>query len=283
MDNIYCSILLCGGLGNRLFQLATLYSTSKKFNKIPIISEISLNPHQTQSDEYFQREFLKNTNEINFTNVRKIDEKLSKCYTFCPFNEKKMEKNNIMLRGYFQSELYFLEDRNELLRFFLPSLEKFETLYEKLATSFTIDVIEMKSEMKKMAFLHVRRGDFVGHHFHSIDLTFYYECAINLYESDTIFLVCSDNIEWCKTNMTTIFKENKIRFIPIDFQENDTLWIMSKCERGGICANSTFSWWGAWLNTNEEKKVIFPSRLVNTDWNVTDYYPLKSIVLPVEK
>jgi hypothetical protein len=50
-----------------------------------------------------------------------------------------------------------------------------------------------------------------------------------------------------------------IRYIERD--EITSLWLMSLCNLGGICANSTFSWWGGWLNPNHKKQIFFPSRM----------------------
>jgi hypothetical protein len=74
----------------------------------------------------------------------------------------------------------------------------------------------------------------------------------------TLFLIFSDDIEWCKSNLD--FIKNKI-FISgnLDYQD---LYLMSMCNHN-IISNSSFSWWGAWLNNHKNKKVIYPSRWFN--------------------
>jgi len=91
------------------------------------------------------------------------------------------------------------------------------------------------------------------------------------------YLIFSDDIEWCKLNFD--FLENKI-FVNgnTDFQD---LYLMSKCN-DNIIANSTFSWWGAWLNQNPNKKVIAPKIWFGnfySNFNTNDLYFQDSIIL----
>jgi len=66
-----------------------------------------------------------------------------------------------------------------------------------------------------------------------------------------------------------------------DPDEVINLYLMSRCKLGGICSNSTFGWWGAWLNQNPDKKVFFPSQWMADKNFKTDIYPEKSIVISV--
>jgi Glycosyl transferase family 11 len=111
-------------------------------------------------------------------------------------------------------------------------------------------------------FLHVRRGDYL-HPFnahHSVDLTEYYERALILFPDNALVYVCSDDIEWCKATLPgrygSVVKAHRWRWVVGD--EFETLSVMMGCSLGGMCANSTFSWWGAWLNPFAEKLVIMP-------------------------
>ncbi len=105
--------------------------------------------------------------------------------------------------------------------------------------------------------IHVRRGDFVkGGWCISED---YYDNAIKLMKQkvrNPIFVVFTDDVEWVKSKM---FKNNECLFAHDlgKYSACEELVLMSKC-RHNIIANSTFSWWGAWLNDNEEKVVISP-------------------------
>ena len=103
--------------------------------------------------------------------------------------------------------------------------------------------------------IHVRRGDYVGlKQFHPFCGKKYYDRCIEYFRTmgNYIFMVCSDDIGWCRQN---------IKGKDIYFSENDVLTdlaIMHKCDHN-IIANSSLSWWGAWLNRNPNKLVLYPS------------------------
>ncbi len=102
-----------------------------------------------------------------------------------------------------------------------------------------------------MVAIHVRRGDYVGHNFY-VDLmneTTYYEDAMELFP-DSKFVVFSDDIEWCKKQ--NIFKDCEFSHgTEIEDMNN-----MASCV-GHIIANSSFSWWGAYISPYT-KKVVAP-------------------------
>lgn len=116
--------------------------------------------------------------------------------------------------------------------------------------------------------MHIRHGDFVYFNadiFALVPLDYYHECISRLkqqYKNFTVF-VFSNNLKWCKENLRLD--------VPTEFVEGDglqdveELYLMSLC-RHNIIANSTFSWWGAWLNQNPDKKVFvpIPSSIVGT-------------------
>ena len=109
----------------------------------------------------------------------------------------------------------------------------------------------------------------------------YYLNSLNYLKSITnsnfkIF-VFSDDIKWCEENFG--FLNNKT-FIS-DNKDYEDLYLMSMC-KNNIIANSTFSWWGAWLNKNENKQVIIPSKwfgISNSHLNTNDLYCDKWIKL----
>lgn len=130
---------------------------------------------------------------------------------------------------YVQDEKYFKRYENEIRAMFSSDI-------------YPIDQVS----------IHVRRGDYVNHPFY-VDLTktSYYEDAMDLFP-DAEFLVFSDDIEWCKEQpifQGCEFSEGK--------SEVDDLNLMASCKHN-IIANSSFSWWAAWLNPNPNKKVVAP-------------------------
>jgi hypothetical protein len=122
-------------------------------------------------------------------------------------------------------------------------------------------------------FLHVRRGDYVGHPLLWIDLfARYYSDAIAVVKArvpDVKFIVFSNDITWCQKQ--PLFAAPEFEFEG----ESDplrSLALMASCAVGGICANSSFSWWGAFLNTNPTRVVTFPRKWFNNSAPVDIYF-----------
>jgi hypothetical protein len=103
----------------------------------------------------------------------------------------------------------------------------------------------------------------------------YYRNAIAEFSDDTRFLVFSDDIQWCKEN----FKGDNFHFIEGEKDYVD-LYLMSLCNNN-IIANSSFSWWGAWLNNTPNKKVIAPKQWFGKakQLNTKDLIPETWIIL----
>jgi len=230
------SCYLQGGLGNYMFQIATTYSLSKDYG-----FDIT----------FSTKNYLKKHNSINYykNNVfRKLKFDLSFTqeflYTEPEFSYKKISiRDNTKLNGYFQSEKYFLHNRNLIIDLFSATDNDLSYINNKYK-----DILN-----KKTCSIHVRRGDYLNlQNHHPICAIDYYKSAINIIGNDHTFLVFSDDIGWCKKN----FKGNNFVFIENEKDYID-IYLMSLCDNN-IIANSTFSWWGAWLNKNKNKKIIIP-------------------------
>jgi hypothetical protein len=107
-----------------------------------------------------------------------------------------------------------------------------------------------------------------------LDLDYYKKAISKMSEltgvktDDTLFVIFSDDINWCKENFTFLIHTNFIN--EKDYVE---MFIMSRCEHN-IIANSSFSWWSAFLNTNPNKKVIYPSKwFLTKNLNTKDLHP----------
>jgi len=113
--------------------------------------------------------------------------------------------------------------------------------------------------------IHIRRGDYVANpiisKFHgALGMDYYYRGVKYIQEwsgNDFQLVVFSDDIEWCKHN----FIQNKTLFIDKGFHKNhiDEFYLMSCCTHN-IIANSSYSWWAAYLNKNKEKIVVAPAK-----------------------
>jgi hypothetical protein len=125
--------------------------------------------------------------------------------------------------------------------------------------------------------LHIRRGDFIESEeqiklFGSICIIQYYLNAINYLKnkySDLRFFIFSNDIAWTETNfafLENVFFVDTSKENPSDYYD---LFLMTQTQHN-IIANSTFSWWGAWLNQNPSKIVITPDRWLGNDWLLID-------------
>jgi hypothetical protein len=258
----FVSVDLMGGLGNCLFQIAAAYSTSLRDSKTFICQKNVSHGSHKPLDYYLNNIFGKiNFGEVN-TNSQLYKE------PFFHYNEIPKTNDNLILNGYFQSEKYFINYRNEILELFAINNEvnhKLQTKYQKLLN-------------KKTCSIHVRRGDYIRlNDFHTVQPIDYYEKSFNLIGEDYEYLIFSDDIEWCKNNFD--FIKNK-HFIEGD-ADYENLYLMSMCEHN-IIANSSFSWWGAWMNMNENKKVISPKNWFgnkNKHLDTQDIYPKNWVLI----
>ena len=218
------------GLGNLLFTLASGYAASKTYGR-----EL----YSTKPNGY--SEYKDNI----LRNIRLTDKTPNNSYVEESFSYNKIP-NVDAIEGYFQSEKYFKEYRKEILNLFSISdntKEYIDSKYKKLLDGNTCSI-------------HVRRGDYVKlQEKHPLmDLSYFDKATSEIVKkhSDIRFVVFSDDINWCKE----AFKNKNFTFIE-DEKDYIDLHMMSLCKHN-IIVNSTFSWWGAWLNTNPNKIVIAP-------------------------
>lgn len=164
-------------------------------------------------------------------------------------------KRDVYLSGYWQSERYFAD--------FADVVRNDFTFHKPLAGENKSIVNEML-ECSSVS-IHIRRGDYVSiaenaSFYESCSLDYYYKglAEINERHPRLHVYVFSDDIEWARRNLKVAYP---ITFISHNHGENafEDMRLMSLCKHN-IIANSTFSWWGAWLNQSPEKIVIAPER-----------------------
>ena len=268
---------LIGGMGNQMFQYAAAKSLALHHNeelKLVANGGTAKNiPEGIQQRQFDLHHFqvpdpLADTDEIrNFSSLsvlEKLREKAKpnhkrKIYRepFFHYDVNFFEaRSNVFLKGLWQSEKYFDKYKNDIRRIF-----KFK---DENITSFK-DVIEKMSQQNSIA-LHIRRGDYlakVSLHVLGLMSIEYYKKAIELLSSkvnDPVFYIFSDDIGWAKENL----KIDNAVFVSGSITKHHIgdLYLMSRCKHH-IIANSSFSWWGAWLNNNPEKIVITPKKWFN--------------------
>jgi hypothetical protein len=170
------------------------------------------------------------------------------------FNKKLLSVNGMKyMKGYFQSEKYFKETREILLEQFQKSGKNADS---------TEVFSKQIGETTPNCSLHVRRGDYVNnsknHTIHGVCDLDYYKRAVEFVlskEKQTTFFIFSDDIPWAKENLKI---ENAV-YIDHKCTPHEDIYLMSFCQNN-ITANSSFSWWGAWLNKNKKKIVISPKQ-----------------------
>lgn len=173
-----------------------------------------------------------------------------------PFDPKILElRGNVHLFGYWQSEKYFRDIRETILddfTFVRPLDRCNKKLLEEIKSSNSVSV-------------HVRRGDYVidreTREFHGVYGPDYYRKAVEVIAKkvrNPVFYFFSDDIGWVKKNLKTKFKN-----VYVDWNTGEQSYmdmqLMSHCKHS-ILANSSFSWWGAWLNQNRGKIVVAPEK-----------------------
>lgn len=258
-------VRLKGGLGNQMFQYALGRVLSVKNNTSLGLDtgfyDLKLSPKRQYDLEVFniigkvldQKEipFL-----YRFCHKNKILDKIIKC----GFKEKSFNFDpNILslgsdsyIDGYWQSPRYFEGFEGEIRKNFTlkhPPAQKIQDLAREI-------------EHINSACVHVRRGDYVGNKNHEVVDNEYYIKGIEYIKNnapvDKIY-VFSDDIEWCKNNLKFEFPAVFVDSGYAGEKGEGHMFLMSKC-RNFIIANSSFSWWAAWLSNNKEKIVICPKQ-----------------------
>lgn len=257
-----------GRLGNQLFQFATIYTYAKRNNLeviLPLVGDTDDKYQRLEIDKCFNLN-CKQEKNLNFIKY------LYKEQNFC-FDDKILNINldNLDFFGYFQSEKYFT-DFSDNLRLILSFKDFIVDKSIKIFKNFN-------PESRQSVSIHIRRGDYVGSNSlnHPVLPETYYVDCLNLFSKESIFFVFSDDIEWCRSNK--IFAGNNFKFVETNDHFVD-LCLMSMCNHN-IIANSSYSWWGAWLNSDKNKSVVAPDPwfgpslshldtkdLIPTDWRI---------------
>lgn len=256
-------IKMTGGLGNQMFIYAMYLQMKKRFPDTRIDLSDMLHYHVHYGYE-LHRVFRLPETEF------RLPQKLKKVLEFLFFKTilERKQKGSLLpytrsygwpfiyFKGFYQSEKYFKEIKEEVRRAF--------TFAEDRAGQKTLDLARRMDQDGQAVSLHVRRGDYLQpKHWNAIGCICqlpYYRNAIkemNGRVKQPHYYVFSDDLDWVKQHLD----------LPgacyIDWNKGEDSWqdmmLMSHCRHHIIC-NSTFSWWGAWLNPHEDKIVVAPER-----------------------
>jgi len=248
-----------GQLGNQMFQYASLLGIARHLGVpfvIPKHNQILNDSLGNKLKIELFDVFKINPDKIGFIEGNDVQEQLFE------FDKKFLEldkNNNFNIIGYFQTEKYFKNVEDEVRKNF-----EFLDFIQQ-------DCKDIVSIVKDCIALHIRRGDYLinkdNHHNLTLD---YYHQALNKFNTDKQVIIFSDDPEWCKEQQ--IFESDRFLVSETNNSRYD-LYLMSKCS-DFIIANSTFSWWGAWLANRG--KVIVPKQWFGPALdhkNTKDLYP----------
>ena len=260
-----------------MFQLASAYGLARKQGRYLVAlysNNPSMYPHQNSFHAYTHTIF-RNTPCIQATNQMFQDSAIevyseignvSMGFEYHPeiLNSDARKQKDMILNGYFQNEQYFREYRQEILDEWQHPLlaEKLRETYPNLSNAY---------------FFHVRRGDYLENSMYQIAWDAYYKKAMDTImelEADSInpvqFYVFSNDNEFCKSYSVLVDAlESFPGRIVFTLIENlgalESLFFMSLCGNGGIASNSSFSWWGGYLNPLDRKMVVLPKQWLATE------------------
>lgn len=281
-----------GGLGNQMFQYAAARSLADRLGcelllDLRGLAENGNRPYQLNA--YCIRANLAQQNDLDDlpnlrpSRSRKLRSRLSHwvpavfsypvfwANTFAYDRRFESIKKPVYMSGYWQSELYFLHNRQCILDDFQPiyPLDINQALLRKILSTNSVA-------------LHIRRGDYVSNpsatQFHGLCTLDYYKAAIQSLKArmqDAHIFIFSDDLEWARSNLASE--------LPMDFVDSGNgpsanlvdLELISSC-RHHIIANSSFSWWGAWRGKYDGQRVIAPSRwFADTTTDTRDVIPAR--------
>lgn len=245
---------LQGGLGNQMFQWAATYSAAKTHNV----------------NFYFDLSYFKSINKpsqwtldiLKFNKISLVEKKFTDGLKFLKDTGDLISiPDNVFLDGFWQSEKYFIEIEKEIRDFYQ---------FDEDIKNYLLNKYPILNE--NTVSMHIRRGDYIKYpKIHPMQNIDYYKNAYEKINDPLVnVLLFSDDIGWCKENLNFpnshfIEGENNI----VD------LCAISMCKHH-IISNSSFSWWGAWLNPNQEKQVIAPTEWMGDESKYNDEFIIPS-------
>lgn len=275
---ITCNLM--GGLGNQLFQIFATISCAIDNKSSFVFIDTDLLKIGTTVRPTYWNSFLKNLKRFTrkvFPRLTYIKEKTE--FKYNDFEINKYPGQDICLYGYFQSYKYFIKNYDFICSIINVKREK-ELLVSK--SGFSIDFLS------KATSIHFRLGDYKNlQHVYPLLSVEYYTKSLSLLKTkvnslEEVLYFCEDTD---LSVVTEIINELKPMFPEIIFfrasnelDDWEQMLLMSCC-RNNIIANSTFSWWGAFFNTNYNKNICYPSKWIHThgvselflpEWNRID-------------
>lgn len=286
-------VYLCSGLANRMFQYAFYLSLKEKGFKVQI-ADNSIVKELKHEDVSLAKIF----NNVSYEKASKLkiflmgggNDALSRIIRnrlklYSPFYERTAAKDG------FREELFKIQHPAFHAGVF-QSEKYFENIKEKISFSFQFQpfsvnsqnyILQQQMSKENSVAIHVRKGkDYQnGIPYKNTCSIEYYINAINYIKSkikNPTFYVFTDNSTWVKNNFKDLINYTLIDWNPAIGEGNHYDMQLMSCAKHNIIANSTYSWWGAWLNSNPQKIVIGPQKWFNPE--IKDYYKKDLYILP---
>lgn len=278
-------VKLMGGIGNQMFQYATarrlahIHNTNLKLDLSWFDTAITANTCRSYVlDKFMIKDCYATIKEIKELTIQKSGIVRSLITIFfrrdpvvAPSYVKEKQFNfepevlqlpdNVYLDGYWQSDNYFAD---------IDNIIRTEFTVHTIQQGRNLELAELISSSNSVS-LHMRRGDYVSNpetrKFHgTCDLNYYYRCTEQLTKKvkEPHFFVFSDDNDWVRDNLKLPYTTTLVDHNGEDKNYED-LRLMSQCKHH-IIANSSFSWWGAWLCNNPEKIIFAPRKWFNVDY-----------------
>jgi len=247
----YVTSELWGQFGNQMFAMATATSLALDNGAEAVFPDLATNNNFAIPENY--------AHVFYHINAAPLTEPISYVYNEPHYHYSPIPYHpNMVIRGWFQSEKYFLNHKQEIIDLFSPHPEIVAYLENKYP-----NIVHNP----KTVSIHYRYYMEDPNHdvYAKCDLD-YYQKAIALFPEDTLFVVFSNQIDWCKENFAHIPRD--FYFVEGEPHYHD-FYLMSLCQHN-IIGNSTFSWWAAYLNRNPGRLVIVPPQWFNPWYGAND-------------
>lgn len=260
-----------GGLGNQMFQVAAAIVYQEEKGKTVLVPKEFYNHHNESKKEYADIVFRHFSNRIDIVfDQNAVDYFLSTSFvkhsTEPGFDMWSPEdiSGNVLLHGYFQ---------------YYPVLEPHEKIIREIYLEGLKPLVSLKPSSDLVG-IHVRRGDYLKQPYSDClftQSTSYYERALEYFDKDTkTFCIFSDDLQWCMEQ--DVFRSLPHKIYMDEPDECKSLALMTLCHGGFICANSTFSWWGAFLGAHKARQpIIVPMKWFKDE--VVQLFPKEWILL----
>lgn len=264
---------ILGALGNQMFEYAFFLALKERHpNERILCSTRSFKGYSLHNGLELERLFNINIKEATIWELAKLAypffdykswqlmchffkkrKSMAFCNMYTPFDYWDIERvDSVFYDGYWQNEKYFLPIREKILEIY-----KFPVFTEPANIELSLKIMGTNSVS-----CHIRRGDYLREPKMCVCTPLYYERAINEINQRVkpdLYIIFSDDVEWCRSNLKDLVGDKELVYVNWNQGSNSyrDLQLMTICKHN-IIANSSFSWWGAWLNQNPNKIVISP-------------------------